>query len=37
MEWNYQIKTKLEHSEKRKTYKYLEADTIKQVEMKEKI
>ena len=39
-EWNYQIMTKLEQSEKNETYKYLdilEADTIKQVEMKDKI
>ena len=39
-EWNCKIKTRLECSEKRKPKKYsviLEADTIKQVEMKEKI
>ena len=39
-EENYQIKKKSEHSEKKKNYKYLEileADAIKQVEMKEKV
>ena len=40
LEWNYQIKKKIERAEKKKTYKYLgilEADTIKQIEMEEKI
>ena len=40
MEWNNQLKTRLERSQKNETYKYLgilEADIIKQVEMKDKI
>ena len=39
-EWIYQIKTRLERLDKKETYQYLgilEADTIKWVEMKEKI
>ena len=40
MEWNYEIKKKIRMFGEKETYKYLgilEADTIKQVEMKEKI
>ena len=40
MEWNYQIMTKLDRSKKMKPNKYLvilEADTIKQVQMKDTI
>ena len=39
MEWNNQVKTRLETHGENETYKYLgilEADTIKQVEMKKK-
>ena len=40
MEWNYQIKKKITTIGEKETYKYLgvlEADTTKQVEMKEKL